>query len=165
MEGEHDSLRSTPIAVKIVDMEKKPEETDSSQERKDSKEKVYLPVKTVEHRPGSPVESIIGDLESKGISTSHEGSDSVHEQYKHGSDEYGEEEEGRQGTHDYGESQVDKSEAGSPGDGNDDLSSLSRRNRRDSKISRKLFPLLECLQNICSDKKAKIFKGRPEIQV
>lgn len=164
IEGEHDSLRSTPITVKIVDMEKKPEETDSSQERKDS-EKVYLPVKTVEHRPGSPVESIIGDLESKGISTSHEGSDSVHEQYKHGSDEYGEEEEGRQGTHDYGESQVDKSEAGSPGDGNDDLSSLSRRNRRDSKISRKLFPLLECLQNICSDKKAKIFKGRPEIQV
>ncbi|CAM6071867.1 unnamed protein product [Sphagnum tenellum] len=33
---EHDSLRSTPITVKIVDMEKKPEETDSSQERKDS---------------------------------------------------------------------------------------------------------------------------------
>ena len=113
--------------------------------------------------PNSPVESLAGDLESK-VSSSHEGSDSVQEQYKDGGDQSGEREERRQRSRDYGESQNDKSEAGSPVDGIDRMSPSSRRNRREPRVPGKLVLLLEVLRNICNHKSAYIFKGRPEVR-
>ncbi|KAG0564929.1 hypothetical protein KC19_8G150500 [Ceratodon purpureus] len=128
------------------------------QEIMDSAPKSSIKLKA---EPNSPVESLGGGLESK-IPSSHEGSDSVQERYKDGGDHSGEREERRQRLRDYGESQIDKSEAGSPADGHDGMSPSSRRNRREPRVPGKLVPLLEVLRNICNHKSAYLFKGRPE---
>lgn len=160
------ALKSTTNALKcrdVIEAKEEPKEEivrKSKSHAQDSREGL-LPHSIVipKLEPSSPVESSAGGLESK-IPSSHEGSDSVHEQYKDSGDE-----RRRGGTRNYGESHVfDKSEAGSPIDGNDAMSPSSRSNRKEPRVPGKLVPLLEVLRRLCSHKSAYLFKGRQEVR-
>lgn len=160
------ALKSTTNALKCrdgVEAKEEPKEEivrKSKSHAQDSREGL-LPHSIVipKLEPSSPVESSAGGLESK-MPSSHEGSDSVHEQYKDSGDE-----RRRGGTRNYGESHVfDKSEAGSPIDGNDAMSPSSRSNRKEPRVPGKLVPLLEVLRRLCSHKSAYLFKGRQEVR-
>ncbi|KAH7432614.1 hypothetical protein KP509_07G030800 [Ceratopteris richardii] len=61
-----------------------------------------------------------------------------------------------------GDSRYEKSEVGSYGDGNEDVSPMSRRTRREPKVSRKLIPLLESLRRICSHRCGHFFRHNQE---
>ncbi|KAJ7563979.1 hypothetical protein O6H91_03G132700 [Diphasiastrum complanatum] len=95
-------------------------------------------------------------LDSKVSSMSHEGSGSAQEHSKDA--------DGQQAARDYGDSQAEKSEVGSPADGIDDTSLTSKRNRREPRVPGKLQPLLECLRLICAHKFAPLFKQKQESQ-
>lgn len=94
---------------------------------------------------------------------SHEGSDSTHNQGDKEGEEY-DAEAWHQMERLSGDSRVEKSEVGSFVDGSEDLSPMSRRNRREPKVSGKLIPLLECLRTVCAHKCALLFKHNQESQ-
>jgi hypothetical protein len=64
-----------------------------------------------------------------------------------------------------GDSRAEKSEMGSYVDGNEDISPMSRRNRREPKVPGKLIPLLDCLRTVCAHKYAPVFKHNHDHQV
>lgn len=64
-----------------------------------------------------------------------------------------------------GDSRFEKSEVGSYVDGNEDISPMSRRNRREPKVSGKLIPLLESLRTICAHRCAPSFRHNQEPEV
>jgi hypothetical protein len=64
-----------------------------------------------------------------------------------------------------GDSRAEKSEMGSYIDGNEDISPMSRRNKREPKVTGKLIPLLDCLRTVCAHKYAPVFKHNHENQV
>lgn len=108
----------------------------------------------------SPLESLAGGLDSK-MPSSHEGSDSVQDQYKDGRSDRSIER--TQGNRDHVESDVDKSEAGSPLDVPYEMSPSSRRNQKEPRVPGKLFSLLEVFRNLSNHKSAIFFKGRQEV--
>jgi hypothetical protein len=55
-------------------------------------------------------------------------------------------------------SRVEKSEMGSFVEGNEEISPMSRKIRREPKVSKKLIPLLECLRTICAHRCAHFFR-------
>ncbi|MCO5570162.1 hypothetical protein L7F22_023879 [Adiantum nelumboides] len=61
-----------------------------------------------------------------------------------------------------GDSRFEKSEVGSYVDGNEDISPMSRRNRREPKVSGKLIPLLESLRTICAHRCGHFFRHNHE---
>lgn len=114
-----------------------------------------------EVEPSSPLESHAGGLDSM-MPSSHEGSDSVQDQYKNEPNDRNR--DGTQENGDYVDSDVDKSEVGSPLDGPSEMSPSSRCNRKEPCVSGKLFPLLEVFRNLSSHKSAIYFKGRQEVR-
>ncbi|KAI5056445.1 hypothetical protein GOP47_0028263 [Adiantum capillus-veneris] len=61
-----------------------------------------------------------------------------------------------------GDSRYEKSEVGSYVDGNEDISPMSRRNRREPKVAGKLIPLLESLRTICAHRSGHFFRHNHE---
>lgn len=158
-------LRPTTVNSDTLERVEPNTEAEEMEIDKDVERKEDGPVSAMEREAElSPVEYLPGGAELNRLPSSHEGSDSAHEQSKDGGDNDGEDEERKPGTRDYGESQVDKSEAGSPVDGLDDMSPSSRRNRKEPRVPGKLFPLLEVLRKVCNHKSAYLFKGREEVR-
>lgn len=109
--------------------------------------------------PNSPVESLAGGLDTK-VPSSREGSGSVQDQDKDGGG--GRKRERTRGIRECVDSDVEKSEAASPVNGDDQMSPSSRRSRKEPRVSEKLLPLLDVLRKFFNHKSAVHFKGRQE---
>eukprot|EP00250_Pteridium_aquilinum_P019715 c24548_g2_i1 orf=365-3709(-) len=98
-------------------------------------------------------------VKTESMTISHEASESMHSP---GGKEENDTEAWHQVERLSGDSRFEKSEVGSYVDGNEDVSPMSRRNRREPKVSGKLIPLLESLRTVCAHRCAPFFRHNQE---
>lgn len=102
----------------------------------------------------------MSSMKTESLTSSHEASESM--QSPGGKEEPVDTEAWHQAERLSGDSRYEKSEVGSYVDGNEDISPMSRRNRREPKVSGKLIPLLESLRTICAHRCGHFFRHNQE---